>query len=290
MKPRKNASSAKGVMAITLMPTMTRTLTAGWVCSEICFGVWTGLCVKLWMIAARIPATMRARNSPASPIPTPMSALAAVRFLNPKDRGPRLWTYRTHRMTVTKSACPLNRLSLDRRSEAGQRVFERLVAAIDVLNTGDLGRAHGSKAGDHQGCSGPDVGRAHRRALQLVAPADDGVVAFGTDVRAHADELVHEHEPVLEHVLGGDARPRPERAQHHHLRLQVGREPRVRQRDEVDRARLLGHDQPDSAGRRDDVGTGVTQLRQHDVQMLGARAFDEHVAARRGRGEQQRAG
>ena len=54
------------------------------------------------------------------------------------------------------------------------------------------------------------------------------------DVRAHAHELAGEHEPVLEHVLGDDGHAVGERGQQHELRLQVGREARMRQGLNID--------------------------------------------------------
>src|SRR3712207_8691972 len=55
--------------------------------------------------------------------------------------------------------------------------------------------------------SGADVGGHHRRAGEPLPAPDDGVVAVGADGGAQPHQLVDEHEPALEHVLGDQRRP-----------------------------------------------------------------------------------
>ena len=62
-------------------------------------------------------------------------------------------------------------------------------------------------------------------------------MTLGADVGAHAAQFVHVQEPALEDVLGGDAGAFGGGEHRHQDRLEVGRHPRVGQRDEVDRPR-----------------------------------------------------
>ena len=87
-----------------------------------------------------------------------------------------------------------------------------------------------TSAGDHQAGAGPDVGGPHRRRRTAGPPAHHGVVPVGTDVRAQPDQLVDEHEPGVEDVLGDHGGTLGHGVQAEHHRLQVGREARVGQR------------------------------------------------------------
>src|SRR2546423_45120 len=75
------------------------------------------------------------------------------------------------------------------------------------------------------------------------APAD-------LDVRAHAPELGHVHEPVLEDHLLDHALPLREAREHHELRLHVRRKARMRLRHDIDRLDVAALDaQPAALGR-----------------------------------------
>ena len=93
----------------------------------------------------------------------------------------------------------------------------------------------GDEAGRDERGAAAQVRRLDDRPAQRPRPGDHGVVAAGLDAGAEAVELVDHDEPVLEDVLGDDRGPFGEGEQHHGLRLQVGGEPGVRQRGDVDR-------------------------------------------------------
>ena len=63
----------------------------------------------------------------------------------------------------------------------------------------------GAERGEEHRHAGADVGRLHAAAVQLRRPDDDGAVRVAQhDARAHADQLVHEEQPRLEHLLVDD--------------------------------------------------------------------------------------
>ena len=62
--------------------------------------------------------------------------------------------------------------------------------------------AFGGERGDHQRNRGAQIGRHHRRALELGDAFDDGAVAFEPDMGAEPRQLLHVHEAVLENRLG----------------------------------------------------------------------------------------
>ena len=117
-----------------------------------------------------------------------------------------------------------------------QRLGEPRVAAVDVLRLGHLGGALGGQAGQHQRGAGADVVGDDRGAGEHRHAADDGVVAVGAQVGAEPGQLLGEHEPRLEDVLGDHRGARGDRGQRHRERLQVGREARVGQRRHVEGA------------------------------------------------------
>ena len=79
------------------------------------------------------------------------------------------------------------------------------------------------------------------RAGEPLDAAHDRVMPVGPRVRPEPHHLVDEPEPGLEHVLGDHRRAVGDGRQRDRHRLQVRREPRVGQRDEVDRARPPVH-------------------------------------------------
>ena len=72
------------------------------------------------------------------------------------------------------------------------------------------------------------------------AAADQRMVAVGVDVGAQPGEFVDEPEPGLEQVLGDHGRALGDGVERDELRLQIGGEARVRQRDDVDGLRAAG--------------------------------------------------
>ena len=116
------------------------------------------------------------------------------------------------------------------------------------------------------------------------------MVSLGSDVGAHPVQLVDEHEPALEHVLRGDAGPASPGHQRHHLGLEVGGEPGVGKRHEVDGERAIRGRDPDGPRVDVDPGAGVSELRQEQVEMLRPGVLDADVSERRGGGDGERPG
>jgi hypothetical protein len=105
------------------------------------------------------------------------------------------------------------------------------------------------------------------------------VVAVDAHVGTEPDQLVDEHEPALEDVLGDQGRAGGHRGERDGHRLQVGGEPGEGQRDDVDPAGPLVHRHPHAVGDHLDGGAGPDQLVQRDGEVLGHRPLDDDVAA-----------
>src|SRR5205823_73010 len=97
---------------------------------------------------------------------------------------------------------PLDGDALDARPEPAQALVDALVAAVDLPDVADRGRALGGEARNEHGHSRADVRALHALAVELRRPADhDAVRVAEDDPGAHSDELVHEEQAALEHLL-----------------------------------------------------------------------------------------
>ena len=107
------------------------------------------------------------------------------------------------------------------------------------------------------------------------------MVSVDVDVRPHPPELVDEGETGLEDVLGAAAHAVRLREEDHHLWLQVGGEPRVRERDDVDRTERLRAplDRHGVALDEHRRPRGL-QLAQREGQIVGPDPLDADAAAR----------
>ena len=92
--------------------------------------------------------------------------------------------------------------ALDPRAQGQQALVDALVAAVDVAHVVDLARALRADGGDQHRHAGADVRAGDARAAQLArADHDRPVRVADRDLRAHRDQLVHEEQAVLEHLL-----------------------------------------------------------------------------------------
>src|SRR5215207_4724981 len=93
-------------------------------------------------------------------------------------------------------------LALDARAERAQALVDALVSAVDLADVVDLGLPLRAERGDQHRHAGPDVGGRHALAAQPArADHDRPVRVADGDLGAHGDQLVHEEQPVLEHLL-----------------------------------------------------------------------------------------
>ena len=155
-----------------------------------------------------------------------------------------------------------------------------------MVDVGHLGDAVGHERGDHEGSPSADVRRPDGGGGEARDAPDHGVMSLRADVRSHPLELTDVREPALEDVLRRDARPVRDGEHRQEDRLEIGGDPRIRERDEVEGAWLsmLADTQP-LAARPGYLRARVLQLREEQVQVLGPRVLDRDVALRRdGRG------
>src|SRR4051812_43964136 len=90
----------------------------------------------------------------------------------------------------------------DLGTEGAQPLIDALVAPLDLPDVVDRAGTVGREGGEEHGHAGPDVGRLDGAALERTGAGDDGPVRIAEhDAGAHADQLVHEEKPRLEHLL-----------------------------------------------------------------------------------------
>ncbi len=158
---------------------------------------------------------------------------------------------------------------LDLGAEAPQLVFQSLVPAIQILQIHHLGLAAGREAGDDHGGPRADVHGLHGRAGEMGYAGDDCRIAIDPNLGAQAPQFVHIAEPFLEDRLPDDAAAR-DRGQHRRdLRVQVGREPRVRRRIDIDGVERGIRLHPHTRRSGLDRDTGVAELGEQRRHVLG---------------------
>src|SRR5215217_2768340 len=117
--------------------------------------------------------------------------------------------------------------AIDVGPEAAQPLVDALVAPVDLADVADDRFAVGGQGGQQQGHAGADVGGLQALAVQLGGAVDDHPVGVADDDPGpHADQLVHEHQPVLEHLLEDQHRAPGLGGDRDRDRGQVGRERR----------------------------------------------------------------
>src|SRR5205085_10994377 len=123
-------------------------------------------------------------------------------------------------------ALPLLALDpLDVRAEPAQALVDSLVAAVDLADVPDRGRAFRAQAREQRGHSGPEVRARQPLAVELRRAGDDDAMRIADDdPRAHVHQLVDEEEPALEHLLEHEHRPPGLRRDDDRDRRQVGGE------------------------------------------------------------------
>ena len=165
-----------------------------------------------------------------------------------------------------------------------------LVAAIQMVNPVNDGFAIRHQAGNHQAGRGAQVGGHHRGARQARHAGDDGGVALGGDVGAHAVQLGHVHEAVFKNGFGDAAGPFGQGVQGHELRLHIGGEGRVGQGAHIHRFRAALHVQRNPVVAGFHHAAGFHQLVQHGFHAGGVGAAQHHMALGDGGGHQEGAG
>src|SRR6516165_1717278 len=91
--------------------------------------------------------------------------------------------------------------AFDLGAAASEFLFYRLVAAIEMVHARDGGFAFGGEGGQDQGEGGAQVSCHDWGAGEFGHAADDGGGAVDIHLGAHAVELRHMHEAILEDGL-----------------------------------------------------------------------------------------
>src|SRR5438874_1080386 len=115
----------------------------------------------------------------------------------------------------------------DARAERLQLGVDVFVAAIDLVHAADHRAALGAERGHDERDARPDVGAgdAGRLAAQPPGPVHERPVRVAEHhARAHADQLVHEEEPALVHLLVEEHRALRLRRRHQRHAHEVGGE------------------------------------------------------------------
>ena len=180
-------------------------------------------------------------------------------------------------------------LAGDVGAERAQLLDEARVAAVDVVDVADVGDALRDQPGEHQPGAGADVGGL--APAPRTAAARPRTTAWWPSVRTSAPSRAISLTNMnrrLEDVLGDHrrARRRPQFSAIT-MRLQVGREARVGQRHDVDRASAGGPSAPGSRRRRTvdaRAGRGAS-LSSAISRCSASRAADGDVALRDRGGE-----
>src|ERR1043166_163119 len=140
---------------------------------------------------AVLPARPRSNGGGSSPRPviparTPNRSLPSARANRGTGPGTRVSAIRP----------------LDGGAQGLEAALDVLVAAVDLPDVVNRALPLGRKRGEEHRHPGPDIGRFHGPAAELSRTGDDGAVRIAEhDPGSHPDQLVHEEEPGLEHLL-----------------------------------------------------------------------------------------
>ena len=119
---------------------------------------------------------------------------------------------------------PLTAYPLDFRADLAEFFLDVFVAAVEVVDAFDDGFAAGDQACHDEAGGGAQVGCHDDGAGEFFHAFDEGGVAFGGDVRAHAVEFGNVHEAVFKDGFDDAAVAFGNGVHRHKLRLHVGRE------------------------------------------------------------------
>lgn len=163
---------------------------------------------------------------------------------------------------------------LDMRAERLQLFDKLLVAALDVMDSRNLGRPVGDQARYDEGRSATQIGRGNLCTRETLDAMNHGMMALDTNVGTHAHQLRGKHKAILEDVLGNNGTAVGESGEHHNLRLHVRREAGERKRLDVDRLDTLGTVHMDAILDALAVDTHELHLLEHHAQVNGTKARD----------------
>ena len=141
--------------------------------------------------------------------------------------------------------------------------------------------------GEHQRGGGAQVGGRHRRPAQAAHPLHDGAGPLARDLRAHAPQLRHVHEPLRINLLGHHAHALAHGHHGHHLRLQIRRKPGKGERRDLHPFQPAVRAHPDGSIRRFHRDVRFNQGVNQPAQVLADRALDRHLAPEHGGGDHQ---
>ena len=164
------------------------------------------------------------------------------------------------------------------------------IAAVEVVDAFDDGFAAGDQACHDEAGGGAQVGCHDDGAGEFFHAFDEGGVAFGGDVRAHAVEFGNVHEAVFKDGFDDAAVAFGNGVHRHKLRLHVGREAGVFGSADVYRFRSLLHVDGNPVVARFDDGAGFDEFVQNDFHGFGGGFAQDNFAAGHGDGAEEGTG
>ncbi len=112
-------------------------------------------------------------------------------------------------------------------------------------------------------------------------------MAVDIDTRAHALQLADMHKAVFKDIFADDTAPCRQSHQRHELRLHIGGKPGVRACTNVNGQNFTRPAHPYSIRFDVHLHPGVLQVGKQGLLMIGAQAFNPHIAAGHGGGNQE---
>ena len=153
-----------------------------------------------------------------------------------------------------------------------------LIAAIKVVDALDGRGPLGGEPGEHERGAGAEIRGHDRSPGKALDAAYDGCMPGKADIRAHADELLHVHEPVFKNGFADDPGTFGKAHEGHDLRLHVRREAGEGLRGHVHPAQGAGAAGQHAVGGGFDFHAHLAHFSDHGVKLLKGAVREQQLA------------
>ena len=172
----------------------------------------------------------------------------------------------------------LFRFPADAGSHGVELVFDVLITAIEVVDALDGRGPLGGEPGEHERGAGAEIRGHDRSPGKALDAAYDGCMPGKADIRAHADELLHVHEPVFKNGFADDPGTFGKAHEGHDLRLHVRREAGEGLRGHVHPAQGAGAAGQHPVGGGFDFHAHLAHFGDHGVKLLKGAVREQQLA------------